>query len=39
MSKGVEHCAVCEDYICDTLAEFIKSSPRADKALEKLRKP
>ena len=37
LSKNVDNCAVCEDYMCDILAEFMKLAPEAGRALKKLR--
>jgi len=37
--RGVETCAECDDYGCDTLLTFLKHAPEARATLERLRKP
>ncbi len=38
LQKGLENCAACPDYICATLAGFIKMAPEAGAALAQLRR-
>ena len=37
--RGVETCAECDDYGCETVLAFLKHAPEAKATLERLRKP
>ncbi len=37
VDKGTNHCAECDLYICDKLANFISMAPAVGDALKKLR--
>ena len=37
IEKGVENCAVCDEYICEKLEAFLKLAPQARDALDALR--
>ncbi|HOU07836.1 MAG TPA: DUF3795 domain-containing protein [Caldisericia bacterium] len=36
-SKGVENCAKCDSYMCETLKEFVNFAKEAGKNLEELK--
>lgn len=36
--KGVENCALCDEYGCEKLTKFIAMVPHARESLEKIRK-
>lgn len=35
--KGVENCAHCKDYKCETINAFLKMVPESEKLLDKIR--
>ena len=37
ISREIDHCAACADYICDKLIRFVKIAPEAGRALDQLR--
>jgi hypothetical protein len=36
-SRGLEHCGMCGDYVCERLAGFLELAPEAGATLERLR--
>lgn len=37
-AKGVENCAYCSDYACETLVNFLKMAPKAKTNLDEIRR-
>lgn len=37
IEKGVENCAYCDDFGCETISGFLANAPKAKEHLEKIR--